>query len=258
MPAVDIDLQRNLPWSALGTCALHLEVDGTLLDIAPTPDSVVVPAGLIDSLATVAERLDGALALVSGRPISALDLLFRPLRFAAVGIHGAEVRTAGGPVRTADYLSRQLDGVRAALAETITQWPGAVLEDKGVALALHYRASQVDERVIGRALQEMTILAGPEFALMEGKRVYEIKAAALSKASGIAALHGTAPFAGRVPVCIGDDVTDESAFAYANEARGISIHVGKSGSTLAQFRVTAPAGVRAWIANLAATGENTS
>lgn len=258
MAAADIDLQRKLPWSALGARALYLDVDGTLLDIAPTPDSVEVPAGLIDSLAAVAKRLDGALALVSGRPIGALDQLFRPLRVAAVGIHGAEVRTAGGPVRTADYLSRQLDGVRNALAETITQWPGAVLEDKGIALALHYRASKVDARVIGRALQNMADLAGPEFILMQGKQVFEIKAAALTKASGIAALHGTKPFAGRVPVCIGDDVTDESAFGYANDNRGLSIHVGHSPTTLAQFRVTAPAEVRAWIAGLATNGESPS
>lgn len=258
MAAIDIDLQRKLPWSALNARALYLDVDGTLLDIAPTPDSVEVPAGLIDALATVAKRLDGALALVSGRPIGALDQLFRPLRFAAVGIHGAEVRTAGGPVHTADYLSRQLDGVRNVLAETIMQWPGAVLEDKGVALALHYRASKVDEHVIGRALRGMADLAGPEFLLMQGKRVFEIKAAALSKASGIAALHGTAPFADRLPVCIGDDITDESAFGYANENRGLSIQVGHSSSTLAQFRVTAPAEVRTWIIDLASSRENAS
>lgn len=256
--AVDIELPRELPWGALGTHALFLDVDGTLLDIAPTPDSVVVPPGFVEALAIVAERLDGALALVSGRPIGALDSLFRPMRFAAIGIHGAEVRAAGGPVRTADYLARQLDGVRETLAREMAQWPGAALEDKGVALALHYRASTIDERVIGRRLEALANLAGPEFTLMHGKRVYELKPAALSKASGIAVLRAAAPFAGRLPVCMGDDVTDESAFEYANGARGLSIHVGNSDSTLARFRVASAAGVRAWIIGLATTGESHS
>lgn len=256
MAAADIDLADTLPWQVLESRALYLDVDGTLLDIAPTPESVEVPADLVSALDVVARRLEGALALVSGRPVGALDHLFRPLRFAAIGIHGAEVRRAGGPVRTADYLARQLDGVRGALAEAIGQWPGATLEDKGVSLAVHYRASRVDERVIGRVLAEIAGLAGPEFTLMRGKRVFEVKPSALTKASGIAALRADAPFAGRLPVCIGDDVTDESAFEYANGAQGMSICVGKGDSTAARYRVAAPADVRAWLTGLASALEH--
>jgi trehalose 6-phosphate phosphatase len=251
MAAVDIDLTRELPWAALESRALFLDVDGTLLDIAPTPESVVVPPGLVEAIGIVAERLGGALAFVSGRPIGALDRLFRPLRLAAVGVHGAEVRTAGGPVRTSDLLARQLDGVRGALAGLMVQWPGTLLEDKGIALALHYRASTVDARVIGRALGDIAHAAGPEFALLQGKSVYELKPALLSKASGIAALRAETPFAGRIPVCMGDDVTDESAFGFANGNEGLSIHVGSSATTSAGRRVAAPALVRAWLAKLA-------
>ena len=251
MAAAAIDLPRELPLEALGRCALYLDVDGTLLDIAAAPESVVVNDGLIAALAAVAARLEGALALVSGRPIAALDRLFRPLRLAAVGIHGAEVRYSGGPLRTSDHLARQLDGVRRELAAQIAQWPGALLEDKGVAIALHYRASTVDGRVIGRALEGLASAAGPEFVLLQGKSVYELKPATLSKATGIAALRASAPFADRTPVCIGDDTTDESAFAYANSVQGISVHVGLSGETAATWRVATPAAVRAWLAGLA-------
>ncbi len=254
--AVAIELTQELTWHTLRSRALYLDVDGTLLDIAPTPEAVAVPPGLIAALESVAKRLDGALALVSGRPIGALDQLFRPLRFAAVGIHGAEVRTAGDPTRTADYLARQLDGIRAALVSYIAQWPGALVEDKGLALAVHYRGSTVDSQVIGRVMRDLTAFAGPEFMLLAGKSVFELKPAALSKATGIATLGGTAKFAGRTPVCIGDDVTDESAFAYANEAQGLSIHVGTFQSTVACYRVARPADVRAWLLALAAAPEN--
>ena len=251
MAAVDIDLARQLPWTALASRALYLDVDGTLLDIAPAPDAVTIPPGLVEALAVVTARLDGALALVSGRPIDALDQLFRPLRFTAVGIHGAEVRTASGPLRTAGPLAQQLDGVRAALAQRMAQWPGTTLEDKGVALALHYRGAPVDGRVIGRELRDIARAAGPAFVLMQGKSVCELKPALLTKASGIATLRTTAPFADRAPLCLGDDVTDESAFRFANENRGLSIHVGDSATTLAQRRVAAPGQVRAWLAGLA-------
>lgn len=253
--AEPIALERLLPWHELRASALYLDVDGTLLDIAPTPDAVVVPAGLIAALGRIGAHLGGALALVSGRPVGALDRLFRPLRLAAVGIHGAEVRTAGDPPRTADYLARQLDGIRDALATRIAEWPGAFVEDKGLALALHHRASPVDERVIGRAMAALADLAGPEFVLLHGKAVFELKPAALSKATGIATLHGTAKFAGRRPVCIGDDLTDESAFEYAGEMQGISVRVGDAGPTVAQYRVNTPGEVRAWLAHLAATAE---
>ncbi|MGD9597568.1 MAG: trehalose-phosphatase [Steroidobacteraceae bacterium] len=259
-----IALDRELGWTALRPCALYLDVDGTLLDIAPAPDAVQVSPALTAALGAVAQGLDGALALVSGRTLAELDRLFRPLRVAAVGIHGAEVRTAGDPPRTADYLARQLDGIRAELAARVAEWPGTFVEDKGLALALHHRASRVDERVIGRAMAALADLAGPEFVLLHGKRVFELKPAALSKATGIATLHGTAKFAGRTPVCIGDDLTDESAFEYANLAGGLSIRVGAAAgadgtaASAARRRVDSPADVRAWLAGLAAGVESAS
>lgn len=254
--AVAIDLQRELGWPVLQARALYLDVDGTLLDIASTPDAVDVPAALTAALAAVAARLGGALALVSGRPIDELDRLFDPLRLAAVGVHGAEVRTADRPLRAADTFVRHLDAVRETLAAKLPQWPGALVEDKGPALAVHYRNAPASECAIRNTMETLSAHAGPQFTLLRGKHVFELKPARLDKASGIAVLREVAPFAGRAPVSIGDDVTDESAFAYANAVQGISIHVGNVRTSVAQYRVDAPRVVRAWLAALAAEVED--
>lgn len=249
--AADIDLPRELGWPALRSRALYLDVDGTLLDLADTPDRVGAPAGLVAVLDAVGTRLGGALALVSGRPVEDLDRLFAPLRLAAVGVHGAQVRPADGPLRAADAFGQRLDRVREALAGRLAQWPGALVEDKGLALAVHYRNAPASEDAIRGAMQRLASLAGPKFALLHGKHVFELKPAALNKGSGIALLREAAPFAGRLPICIGDDVTDEAAFAYANAAHGTSIVVGDVARSAAQFRVEAPGTVRAWLTSLA-------
>jgi trehalose 6-phosphate phosphatase len=250
-----IDLPRQLGWSALHGRALYLDVDGTLLDIAPRPDAVVVPGALPGALARIAQRLDGALALVSGRQIDTLDRLFHPQRFPTVGVHGAEVRADSVPATTARHFARHLDGARAALAARMTQWPGALLEDKGIALAVHYRDAAALEGVIRETMQRLAARAGAEFTLLQGKFVLELKPAALSKASGISTLRDVAPFANRAPVYLGDDVTDESAFALVNEAQGLSVRVGPPAGTLARYRVDAPATVRAWLHGLADSQE---
>lgn len=245
-----IDLPRQLGWSALRGRALYLDVDGTLLDLAPSPDAVVVPERLPGALAAIAERLDGALALVSGRQIDTLDRLFHPQNFAAVGVHGAELRADAMPPTDAEHFARGLDDARAALASHMAQWPGALLEDKGLALAVHYRGAAALEGAIREVMQQLAVRSGA-VTLLQGKFVLELKPAALSKATGIAALRGAAPFADRVPVYLGDDVTDESAFALVNEAQGLSVRVGPPAGTLARYRVDAPATVRAWLDGLA-------
>lgn len=246
-----LDLAQQLGWSALRGRALYLDVDGTLLDLAPSPDAVVVPDELPGALATVAKRLDGALALVSGRRIDTLDRLFHPRKFTAVGVHGAELRAEAAPATGATHFERLLDEARVALAARMPHWPGALLEDKGIALGVHYRGAAAFEHAIREAMQQLAQRAGPEFTLLQGKAVLELKPAALSKATGIGALRAAAPFADRVPVYLGDDVTDESAFALVNEAQGLSVRIGPPAATLARYRVDAPATVRAWLYRLA-------
>jgi len=246
-----IDLPRQLGWSTLRGRALYLDVDGTLLDIAPNPDAVVVPGELPGALATIAQRLGGALALVSGRRIDTLDRLFHPQRFPAVGVHGAEVRADLAPPTAAGHFARYLDEARATLAARMAQWPGTLLEDKGIALAVHYRDAAALEGAIRETMQRLATRAGAEFTLLQGKFVLELKPTALSKASGISTLRDAAPFADRAPVYLGDDVTDESAFALVNEAQGLSVRVGLPAGTLARYHVDSPATVRAWLHGLA-------
>lgn len=250
-----IDLPQQLGWSTLRGRALYLDVDGTLLDLAPSPDAVVVPGQLPGALAAIAARLDGALALVSGRQIDSLDRLFHPQKFAAVGVHGAELRADSVPSGYPAPLAQPLDQARATLAGHLAQWPGALLEDKGLALAVHYRAAAALEDPIRAAMQQLASRAGSAFTLLQGKFVLELKPAAVSKGTGIATLRAAPPFADRVPVYVGDDVTDESAFALVNEAQGLSVRVGPAAGTLARFRVDAPATVRAWLLGLADSQE---
>lgn len=253
--AEPIDLPQQLGWGTLRGQALFLDVDGTLLDLAARPDAVVVPGALPGALERIAQRLGGALALVSGRQIATLDRLFHPQQFAAVGVHGAELRADSLPPGPATALAQPLEAARAALARLMAQWPGALLEDKGLALAVHYRAAPALEEPIHTAMQQLASQAGSAFTLLRGKFVFELKPADLSKGSGIAALRATAPFADRSPVYLGDDVTDESAFALANEAQGLSVRVGPAAGTLARYRVDAPATVRAWLYGLADSPE---
>lgn len=252
-----IDLNRALPRSDLDDYCLLLDVDGTLLDIAPHPDAVFVPPMLVPTLAQLHDDLGGALALVSGRTIARLDELFSPLALPAVGIHGAELRGSGtqrlSPGGEEDPAQARvaLQQARAILAERMPAWAGCLLEDKGQALAVHYRAAPRHAREIEEQLQAIAA-ADRRLAVLAGKCVFELKAAAHTKGSGIAQLRRVAPFAGRAVIYIGDDVTDESGFEYANAVGGYSIRVGAPAPTSARFTVDAPVQVRGWLEALAA------
>src|SRR5512147_1541744 len=150
--------------------ALFLDVDGTLLEIAPIPAAVRVPERAIRVLASVHPRLHGAVALVTGRRIADLDALFAPLRLPAAGVHGAERRDAAGHLIALDRGAR-LTPARRMLAAWQSAHPGTVLEDKGASLALHYRAAPEWETDARRALVEALAAVGPEFHIQEGKKV---------------------------------------------------------------------------------------
>jgi trehalose 6-phosphate phosphatase len=230
----------------LRSCALLLDVDGTLVDIAATPGTVSVPPSLRRALARLVERTDGAVALVSGRSVADLDRLFGPLRLAAVGGHGAEFRPIDDTVRrAAPALAPELRSRLLAIAGE-----GVLAEDKGYAVALHYREAPEKEELVRDAVAKICAEPWPEpVEILPGKAVIEVKPAAFSKATGVQELMRRPPFAGRTPIFIGDDTTDESVFAIMPEFDGIAVSVGREVAGAVKH-FDAPADVRDWLDRL--------
>jgi trehalose 6-phosphate phosphatase len=226
--------------------ALFLDVDGTILQIAATPTAVSVPERAVGLLARLRARLAGALALVSGRPIADLDRLFTPLRLPVAGAHGTERRDATGRVHRRDC-SAALASARHVLAAWAASHPGVILEDKGAALALHYRGVPELESAARGAMAAALVAAGPEFHIQDGKKVVEIKVDAVSKGSAIAQFMTEPPFLGRLPVFLGDDLTDEDGFEMVNRLGGYSVAVGVSRATHARWHLRDDKQVLAWL-----------
>lgn len=240
------DLARLAP---LAGSAYFLDVDGTLLEIMPRPEDVVADAGLRALLTNLAAATEGALGLVSGRAIDDLDRIFAPLVFPAVGQHGAEIRLSDGSHRRPSRAAVEL--VRQPISDLVALHPGLRLEDKGAALAVHFRQRPDLE---GEVLAFVAKLAAEcRLAVQHGKMVAELKEAHHDKGGGIAALLATPPFSGRKPVFIGDDVTDESGFLFVNTQGGISVRAGPAGATThAQCHLRDPGDVRAELKRLLA------
>ncbi|WP_420243492.1 trehalose-phosphatase [Roseiterribacter gracilis] len=231
--------------------ALFLDVDGTLIDLAPTPDEVVVPDGLIDTLESLSRRLNGALALVSGRALGTLDALFAPWRFPGAGQHGGEIRLTPHmpPIVHADAQAVAIATARLdMLAGTL---PGVFVEPKGVSTAIHYRQAPKAESAIRAALPR--ILAGLETRVeaTSAKMAFDIRTRGLSKGTAISVLCAMPPFAGRTPVMVGDDRTDEDGFAEVAARGGAGILVGTPRATLAHWRLDSPSATRKWLEDLA-------
>lgn len=220
--------------------AYFLDFDGTLVEIAPTPMAVTVPPGLVASLQALAARAGGALALVSGRPIAELDALLA-VPFSAAGQHGAERRPAPAAAIAHAPLPTP-PGTWLSTAERLAAaTPGALLERKRHGFALHYRNAPEAGPAFGDALA--ALLAGQgDFALLPAKMAWEVRPAAAHKGAAVAALMAHPPFAGRTPVYVGDDVTDEDGIAAAEAQGGIGLRVEPDFGS--------PAAVRAWIAGL--------
>ena len=206
--------------------ALLLDFDGTLVDIAPTPDGVHVPQALCAALARLLQATGGALALVSGRPIADLDRRFSPLKLPIVGGHGAEMRVRDGErVNAVASLPRAL---RDRLAQAQALDPGIIVEDKGYSLALHYRkAPQCEDAVRRHIAEALAAFPGEAVEMLPGKALFEIKRPGVSKGESVRMLMTHAPFAGRVPVFIGDDITDESVFKLLPALGGRGYAVGR-------------------------------
>jgi len=222
------------------SCALFLDFDGTVVDIAPQPHAVHVPAPLIDLLRDVQELLHGAVAIISGRPIAQIDDFLQPLQLAVAGVHGAERRSHDGHVHLLH--THPLDHVEEAACALAAQHPGLLVENKRGSLALHYRQVPELEEECVRAMQQ-AVSESPGVTLLRGKMVVEAKPGGASKGRAIEDFLAEAPFAGRIPVFIGDDVTDEVGFSTVQRLGGLGIKVGE-GPSVAWQRLAHPSALR--------------
>jgi trehalose 6-phosphate phosphatase len=226
--------------------ALFLDVDGTLLDIAERPDQVdthKVDCALVEGLQRAA---GGALALISGRSLAQLDAMFAPLRLPAAGQHGYERRDVRGQRHRHRFPVDTLRPAKDALREFAGRYPGLVVEDKGASVALHYRLAPHLEQAALDAVRTASAPLGGAVQIQGGKMVWELKPAGADKGLAIEEFMGEPPFAGRIPVFLGDDVTDEHGFHVVNQLGGHSIKVGE-GDTAARWRLLDPAAARAWL-----------
>ena len=230
--------------------AFLLDIDGTLLELAPTPRDVVVPPRLCATLRGLHERTNGALALVSGRSLPDIDVIFAPLQFPAVGGHGAEMRLSNDGDAVAARAPPMDNDLKKRFYAISDLSPGILMEDKGYSIALHYRLAPHFEKTIYDAVSAIRAdLPGASFDVLPGKSVCEIKPSGVTKAVGVRELMTHEPFAGRIPLFIGDDVTDESVFAIMPSFGGVSFSVGRRAQGVhGQF--AAPRDVRAWLAHL--------
>ena len=232
----------HAPW------CLFLDIDGTLLDIAPTPDAVSVDTSLLDLLWRLECACDGAIALITGRPIAAVDALFAPLLLPVAGVHGFERRNAQGHYFRPAYVGSGLGFLRSEVMALAQSLHGVLLEDKGCAFALHYRQAPNLEESIRLRLARLVSAAQPAFELLDGDHVVEIKPVEHDKSTAIEAFMQEDPFIGRAPVFIGDDTTDLDGFAAVKRFNGLAIAVGSR--IEGEKRLAGPRDVRAWLESL--------
>lgn len=231
------NIETALP-NAARDWALFLDIDGTLLDIAPTPEAVVIPADLPATLEAASAWLGGALAVVSGRPLASIDHLLSPLKLPCAAEHGAVLRLPDGALRQAapgplpDHWS---DRVRAAVAD----WPGVLIDAKPHGLALHYRLAPERENDV-RTLLSTLIAEETDFEILPAKMAFELRHRGMHKGAAVRDFMARSPFEGRRPVFVGDDVTDEDGFAAARDYGGLGLHVH-------DVFGGAPSQVRAWL-----------
>jgi trehalose 6-phosphate phosphatase len=234
----------------LSEVAVLLDIDGTLIDLAPTPREVWVPPGLAKTLHRLHQRTNGALAFVSGRSLNDIDLIFAPDQFPAVGGHGAEMRIDADAEAVAAHAPPMDKELKRRLAAIARLSPGILLEDKGYSLALHYRLAPHAEKAIYEAVSLIRAdLPNAPIEVLPGKLVCEIKHSGFTKATGVKELMMHAPFKGRRPFFIGDDVTDESVFAIMPDLDGLSFSVGRRAKGVAGH-FDAPSDVREFLSHL--------
>jgi len=243
MPAVLPGAQPN--W------AFFLDIDGTLLALAATPAGVTVDRGLKQTLGQLRTATGGAIALISGRQIGEVDSLFAPLRLPTAGQHGIERRDGSGIVHRYAAPPHWFGEIKSRLAPLVARHPGLLLEEKGFTLAIHYRQVPSLGGHLHRLLREW-VNSAADLRLQRGKMVLEIVPIGSDKGSTIAEFMSESPFRGRIPVFLGDDVTDEYGFSVVNAMNGHSIKVGP-GRSAARWRLPDVHAVRAWLEQCAST-----
>ena len=219
--------------------AVFLDIDGTLIDLAPTPDAVVVPAELPGTLRALRARLGGAVAVLSGRKMADIDRLIGP-DYAAAAEHGGILRGADGAVTQVARRPAKYEAWLEVLNARAAAMPGVLVEVKAFNLVVHYRQAPWYEAEL-RGLVEQLVAGSEDATLLRAHCAFELKARGGDKGAALAAFMREAPFAGRVPIFVGDDVTDEPAISRAAALGGAGLHVGRDfgGSTQA---------VREWLA----------
>jgi trehalose 6-phosphate phosphatase len=235
----------NLHLPPFGKAALLLDLDGTLLDIAPRPEAVVVPPGLTEALRRVRELLDNALAVITGRPVEIVDSLLGDVPYAVAGEHGGAIRSRPGRGLLRPPLPSPPPEWIVKAERLAATHPGLLFEGKARGFALHYRAAPELAQTVRDALQGM--LAGStEFELLPAHMLWEVRPRGTDKGKAVTRLMQSPPFLGRLPVFVGDDVTDEDAIAVAAAMGGAGLRV--------QDTFADAAGVRAWVAAIADSG----
>ena len=237
---------------------MFLDVDGTLLDFATRPDGVSLPAGALDTIGRLSDRLQGALALVSGRPLVQLDALFAPLQLPAAGLHGQQLRRTirgadthtdpahAGLATTTHDADRALLRLKHEALALAARHPGILVEDKGSTLALHWRTAP-DAADALRTLAQSHLTSLPDYRLQPGDHVVELVPADIDKGRAVQALMAAPAFQGRTPVFVGDDFTDEFGFDAAHALGGWSVLVGDRSGSGAHHHLADPAAVHAWL-----------
>ncbi len=223
--------------------AFLLDLDGTLLDIAPTPDAVEVAPGLLDSLRALRERCGGALGVVTGRPLRQVDALMGDAPFTVAAEHGTALRHAPGEAVAAMEIAAVPEHWLAEARRQEAAHPGVVLEHKEFGFVLHYRGAPGAGDALRAAVQGLLEEQPDRFVLLAAKMAWEVRPSGIDKGSAVRAIMARAPFAGRLPVFVGDDVTDEDGIAAAEALGGLGLRVADDFGEASD--------VRAWIARLA-------
>jgi trehalose 6-phosphate phosphatase len=225
--------------------ALFLDFDGTIVELAPTPETVRVGPGLPDLLTALSQRLAGAVAIVSGRRLADIARLLAPYDGAMIGLHGGEIRKADGTIerRSADpaILPSQI-----VLTDLVARHPEIMIEDKGSSIALHYRKAPHLAGACREAARDLVAASGGALRAIDGNRVVELVPQCVGKGTAIAVLAAEPPFRGRLPVFVGDDTTDEDGFLAVEAMGGITVKVGP-GASVARCRLATVADVMAWL-----------